>query len=134
MKKVIFLLLAISVFACQSKNTVSDEVLAEEDSLENPFIHSVYFWFKEGLSQEQLYSFYRDTEKLRQVEVVKALYTGEPANTTRPIVERSYDFAVVVHFKDLAAHDAYQQDPIHLNLLEKHSDKWEKVMITDVEN
>ncbi|WP_420385508.1 Dabb family protein [Roseivirga sp.] len=134
MKKVIFLLLAISVFACQSKDTVSDEVLAEGDSLENPFIHSVYFWFKEGLSQEQLDSFYRDTEKLRQVEVVKALYTGKPANTTRPIVERSYDFAVIVHFKDLAAHDAYQQDPIHLNLLEKHSDKWEKVMITDVEN
>ena len=39
---------------------------------------------------------------------------------------------LIVHFKDLAAHDVYQQHPIHLALLENGATLWEKVMITDV--
>ena len=101
--------------------------------LEDPFIHSVYFWFKKSTTPEQLETFYADTEKLREIEVVKALYTGKPASTDRPIVERSYDFAVIVHFEDLASHDVYQKHLIHLELLEKHASIWEKIMITDVE-
>lgn len=130
MKKLSGLLLLILTLACQSGSPVEQ---TEGAALENPFIHSVYFWFKEGVTEEQKEQFYADTEKLRQIEVVEALYTGKPANTTRPIVERSYDYAVIVHFKDLAAHDIYQQHPVHLALLENGSPLWEKVMITDVE-
>ncbi len=105
----------------------------EKESLENPFIHSVYFWFKESTTQEEIDAFYADTEKLRQIESVRGLFYGKPASTDRPIVEKSYDLAVIVHFKDLAGHDAYQQDQIHLDLLSTHSDIWEKVMVTDVD-
>ncbi|MFT6827054.1 MAG: hypothetical protein ACJAZV_000334 [Roseivirga sp.] len=72
-------------------------------------------------------------EKLRDIDVVLALYTGKPANTTRATVERSYDYAVVAHFKDLAAHDAYQSHPIHQQLLSDFSGLWEKIMVTDIE-
>lgn len=130
MKKFSGLILLLIIVGCQSQ-TPSNE--STEAVLENPFVHSVYFWFKEDMTEEQKEQFYANTEKLREIEVVKALYTGKPANTTRPIVERSYDFAVIVHFENLAAHDVYQQHPIHLALLESGSPYWEKVMITDVE-
>lgn len=133
MKKLLVVLMVLTfVVACEpagQKQQLPDEAV----ELSNPFIHSVYFWFKEEVTEEQLAVFYADTEKLREIEVVKAFYTGKPANTNRPIVERSYDFAVIVHFEDLAGHDTYQQHPIHLGLLEKHSNLWERVMITDVE-
>lgn len=130
MKKLSSLLLLVLMVACGSGAPVEQ---TEQAVLENPFIHSVYFWFKEGVTDEQKEQFYAESEKLRQIEVVKALYTGKPANTTRSTVERSYDFAVVVHFENLAAHDIYQQHPIHLSLLENGSAYWEKVMITDIE-
>lgn len=126
MKKLSTLFLILILASCT--NGHSDN----KNALQNPFVHSVYFWFKEGVSEEQKEQFFADTEKLRDIEVVKAFYTGMPAKTTRPIVERSYDFAVIVHFKDLAAHDVYQEHPIHLALLENGASLWEKVMITDV--
>ena len=130
MKKFSGLILLLIIVGCQSQTPSNESTQAV---LENPFVHSVYFWFKEDMTEEKKQQFYANTEKLREIEVVKALYTGKPANTTRPIVERSYDFAVIVHFENLAAHDVYQQHPIHLALLESGSPYWEKVMITDVE-
>ena len=126
MKWLSLLFLVFVLSGCQTGNS------EDRDKLERPFIHSVYFWFKEGVTEEQKEQFFADTEKLRDIEVVQAFYTGVPAETTRPIVERSYDFAVIVHFKDLAAHDVYQQHPIHLALLENGASLWDKVMITDV--
>lgn len=137
MKRIFALLLVGCLIAsCQEGSKVSYSTHMEfgpETALENPFIHSVYFWFKEEVTPEQLEIFYEDTEKLREIEVVKAMYMGKAAATDRPIVERSYDFAVIVHFENLAGHDAYQKDPIHLALLEKHASLWERIMITDVE-
>lgn len=123
----------IALVGCQAKVTDTNTTKEVEAGLTDPFVHSVYFWFKEGVTDEQLEVFYADTEALREIEVVKAMYTGRPASTDRPIVERSYDFAVIVHFEDLAGHDVYQKHPTHLALLEKHSGIWERVMITDVE-
>lgn len=135
MKRIFSLLVLIyALSACQSSGEVKvATVEPQEQNLENPFIHSVYIWFNDDVTQEQLAQMYADTEKLREIEVVKALYTGVPAATDRPIVERSYDYAIIVHFEDLAGHDTYQKHPIHLKLLEDHSSLWEKVMITDVE-
>ena len=129
MKKLLFLISVVGFTACGSTNQES----VKKAELDKPFIHTAYFWFKDSVSQERLDAFYASTEKLSEIDVVMELYTGKPANTTRPIVERSYDYAFVVHLKDLAAHDAYQKDPIHLKMLADFSGLWEKVMITDIE-
>lgn len=135
MKRVFALLiLTLALAACQGSGNVKMATVEQETTaLENPFIHSVYIWFKEDVTEEQRAQMYADTEELRSIDVVKALYTGKPAATDRPIVERSYDYAIIVHFEDLTGHDAYQQHPVHLALLENHSSLWKKVMITDVE-
>lgn len=135
MKRLVpFFFLLWALAACQPSGDVKVETSENVASaLENPFVHTVYIWFKEGVTEEQRAQMYADTEALKEIEVVKALYTGKPASTDRPIVERSYDFAIIVHFENLAGHDAYQQHPTHLALLKNHSSLWEKVMITDVE-
>lgn len=131
----LYFLLLSAVVSCQSKGETTNTNTPEGvTTLENPFIHTVYIWFKEGITDEQKAQMYADTEGLREIEVVRALYTGKPADTDRPIVERSYDYAIVVHFEDLAAHDSYQQHPTHLALLENHSALWERVMITDIQH
>ena len=130
---ILLVVLTSSCYQAEVKSTAEVPAESVVAPLENPFIHSVYFWFRDDVTEAQLETFYADTEKLRGIEVVKAMYTGKASSTDRPIVERSYDFAVIVHFENLAGHDAYQQDPIHLALLEKHASLWEKIMITDVE-
>ena len=131
----IFGVFILSLASCQSHHQNSEDNDGGEHakSLDNPFIHSVYFWFKEGVTQEQLDAFYTDSKQLAEISSVRGYFYGKPAATDRPIVERSYDYAVVVHFEDLAGHDVYQADPIHLNLLKTHSDLWERVMITDID-
>ena len=49
----------------------------------------------------------------------------------RDVVDHSYDHALIVHFKDQAAHDAYQIDSIHTAFVEAHKDKWSKVVVYD---
>lgn len=131
----LFFLLLVLVAACEQGSKVSYSTHVEysgETALEDPFIHSVYFWFKEGTTPEQKESFMADTEAFIEIESVKALYAGTPApSADRPVVDKSYDFSVILHFEDLAGHDAYQEDPMHLEMIEKHSDIWERVLVMD---
>lgn len=121
--------------SCHFKSDISTSQTSEEKDVkvEAPFIHSVYFWFKEEVTADQKAAFAKASMKLREIDGVTAVYEGVPAATDRPIVERSYDYALVVLMKDLATHDAYQQDPTHLKLLEDYGGLWEKVMVTDVD-
>lgn len=135
-KAVLFFSLLILVAACEAgkseSTTVSTEG-AQAEALTDPFIHSVYFWFKEGVTEAQKEAFIADTKSMKEIEVIKAMYTGTPAETFRPIVERSYDFSVILHFENKAGHDVYQEAPLHLSMIEKHSDIWEKVMVLDMD-
>lgn len=129
------LLLCFLISSCQQGSEASDSTqleFSDHASLEDPFIHSVYFWFKEGTTEAQIEAFIADTEAFTEIETVKALYSGKPApSQPRPVVENSYDFSVIIHFEDLAGHDVYQKHPMHLAMIEKHSDIWERVMVLD---
>ncbi len=124
----IFVISAFAVSSCQIKK----EVQIDFDS-EDAFVHSAYFWFKEDVTEEQIEAFISDSEKLREIKTVKGFFTGKPANTDRPVIENSYDYAVIFLFEDLEAQEYYQKDPLHLEMIEKHSSIWERVMVTDVE-
>ena len=117
----------------QTDSSNSDAREEKPGNIESPFIHSVYFWFKDDVTTGQKAAFSKASMKLKDIYGVMAVYEGIPATTDRPIVERSYDYALIVLMKDLATHDAYQQDPIHLKLLKDYGGLWEKVMVTDVD-
>lgn len=96
--------------------------------------HTVIFWLKEGLTQEDRDLFFDEVKALTTIDSVENGFLGTPASTPkRPVVDDSYDCALSVALKDLDAHDHYQADPIHLAFIEKCRHLWEKVIIYDAD-
>ncbi len=94
-------------------------------------IHSVYFWLKEDLSESDKRLFVSELNKLSVINGVLAIFIGVPADTNRPVVEKSYTFALILHFDDNAAQEAYQVDPIHKSFVEKNRHFWNKIIVFD---
>tara|TARA_B100000989_G_C19342874_1_gene385709 strand:+ start:106 stop:408 length:303 start_codon:yes stop_codon:yes gene_type:complete len=95
-------------------------------------IHSVYFWLKPTLSENEKSFFFREVEILSEIKSVTHSYAGSPAKTPqRAVVEDSYDCGMIVLLEDISAHDQYQADPLHLAFIEKCAHMWEKVVIYD---
>jgi len=95
------------------------------------FIHSVYFWLKPDLSEEDQAKFRAGAHSLTTIESVRHGFVGTPASTDRPIIERSYSAALTVIFDDQAGHDAYQDHPVHDKFRHECADCWSKVLIYD---
>ena len=97
-------------------------------------IHTVIFWLKENLDEDDRSQFFQGVEKLGNIQSVEHNFIGSPANTAkRPVVDETYDCALTVVLKDLKDHDSYQVDPIHLNFIKECSHLWEKVQIFDAD-
>ena len=94
--------------------------------------HNVYFWLKPELTADQRAEFRRGVESLAGIKSVLKVDVGTPAPTgDRPVIERSYDVALIVQCRDVAAHDAYQVDPLHLAFVAKFKTFWSRVQIFD---
>ncbi len=97
-------------------------------------VHTVYFWLKPELTAQQRADFRKGVESLGGIKAVDKLYVGAPAKTPkRPIIEDTYSIGLTVVCKDIAAHDAYQIDPIHLAFVNGFKTFWNKVQIYDAE-
>lgn len=97
------------------------------------FVHTVYFWLKADLTHEQHAVFQRGLESLSSIEMLTFFHVGTPAATDRPVVDRSYDYALVVAFDSQAGHDAYQVHPQHLAFVEQYKANWERIRVYDSE-
>ena len=96
-------------------------------------VHSVFFWLKPEVTAEQRAAMLRGLESLRGIHAVEALYFGTPASMeARPVRDSSYDFGLTVLFKDAAAHDAYQIDPLHAAFNQDFRPLWLRVQVYDV--
>ncbi len=96
------------------------------------FVHSVYFWLKREMSSEAIAEFENDLESLQKVETVKQCFIGNPAATDRPIIDRTYDYALILAFENKAGHDTYQVHPIHETFVANNAAYFLKVQIYDV--
>ena len=97
-------------------------------------VHTVYFWLKPELTAEQRAAFRGGVESLGGISSVEKIYVGTPAKTEkRPIIDDSYSVALTVLCRDVAAHDAYQVDPIHLAFVNQFKTFWTRVQIYDAE-
>jgi hypothetical protein len=95
-------------------------------------LHSVYFWLKPELTPAQRADFRRAVESLKAIKSVQKIYVGTPAATPkRPIIDHTYTFSLTVICKDVAGHDAYQVDPIHLAFVNSFKTFWARVQIYD---
>ena len=95
------------------------------------FVHSVYFWLKEDLTAEQRETFVSRINALKKIEPVRHAFIGVPAPTDRPVIDRSYSYALTLVFEDEEGHDRYQVHPLHENFVEGCGTFWNKVRIYD---
>lgn len=96
-------------------------------------IHSVYFWFKPDAEPARVAQFERGLRSLVGIEQVQKAYFGKPERTPeRSVIDDSYHWGLIVHFEDLAAHDGYQDHPLHHAFLEQFAATWERVQVYDV--
>ena len=94
--------------------------------------HCVYFWLKPELTAAQRADFRGGVESLKGIKAVKKVSVGVPAATTkRPVVDASYDVALIVECQDVAAEAAYQVDPLHLAFVGTFKGHWARVVIYD---
>ncbi len=97
-------------------------------------IHTVFFWLKPDLTAAQRAEFDRTVATLGTIKSVDKCYIGVPAGVPdRPVVDKSFSVGLTVICKDVAAHNAYQVDPIHLAFIEKCKAYWTRVQIYDAE-
>ena len=97
------------------------------------FVHTVFFWLKEELTDAQKQQFKQGVDTLKDVKPHVKILTGSPASTNRAIIDTSYDYALTCIFENIEDHDTYQVDPVHLQFIENHANDWEKVLIYDYE-
>ena len=95
-------------------------------------VHTVFFWFKEGTSEEQKQKLIEDCGTLlRSVSSVRYVAAGPPAATAGGVVDNSYGVGLVVHFDDAAGLEHYANAPKHLEFIQRHREIWERVQVYD---
>ncbi|MFU1858010.1 Dabb family protein [Sphingobacterium sp. NGMCC 1.201703] len=105
---------------------------SDNDLHPNTIIHVVNFWLKEDISEKDKKDFVGFFEELRKIETIKTLNYGVPAPTNkRAVVDNSFDYTLIVTFKDLKDIGIYETHPIHLKAIEKYKHFWTKVMVKD---
>lgn len=96
------------------------------------FIHTVYFWLKEGTTDIAKKQLIDDcTTFLKGVPTVKELHAGPPAMTPRDVVDNSYGVGLTVVLNDEAGHDVYQKHPLHLDFIARNKEHWKRVQVYD---
>ncbi|MCF8381358.1 MAG: Dabb family protein [Bacteroidales bacterium] len=128
---ILFALLSVS---CNNntENTPAPVDVSTEISEIN-FIHTVFFWLKDGVSDEQRNSFESGLYDLGNVACIGEFFIGTPADTHREVIDNSYDYSWIVHFANATDQASYQTDSIHLEFIAKYSALWEKVVVYDSE-
>lgn len=97
-------------------------------------VHNVLFWLRKNLEGDELTEFRMGLESLKSIEGVEGVHIGSPAEVAeRPPLISNYDYCLTVIFKDIAAHDTYQADPIHKTFIEEFSDYWKRVRVYDAD-
>jgi hypothetical protein len=97
------------------------------------FVHTVFFWLDKKLNEEQRQAFCDAATSLTTIKPCVAAYIGQPANTTRPVIDRTYDYSLTCIFENQADHDSYQDHPVHLDFINKHAKDWARALIYDAE-
>jgi hypothetical protein len=103
----------------------------EPAMIENKFIHHVYFWLKNPNSKDDRAKLVEGLKKLSKVKTIKMFHIGQPADTDRDVIDRSYAVSWFTLFDNATDQQSYQTDPIHLKFIEECSGLWTKVVVYD---
>lgn len=100
--------------------------------MNNIFVHAVYFWLKEDITAEGREKFKLGVNSLLDTPGLTFGHVGTPASTDRPVIDRSYSYALLLVFNSQQEHDAYQEtDANHQLFISSCKEFWTKVQIFD---
>lgn len=95
-------------------------------------VHTVFFWLRPDLTAERRAEFRKGVESLATIPGVDKVFVGTPAAVpARPVTDRTFDFSLTVLCRDVAAHDAYQDHPIHHAFIARCREDWVRVLVYD---
>jgi hypothetical protein len=97
----------------------------------NMFVHHVFFWLKNPESAEDKSQLVDGLRKLSAVETIESCHIGQPADTNREVIDRSYAVSWLLLFRNKADQDVYQVHPLHLKFIEECAHLWQKVVVYD---
>ena len=124
----------VVVFAASSGRTATMSKESKVMQVQGNFIHTVLFWLNENADDESKKQLLEDCKSLLgSIPTVQYLAVGQPADTSRDVVDNSYDVGLVVHFADKAGHDYYQEAEKHLEFIERNRDIWKRVQVYDIQ-
>ena len=103
--------------------------MAEE--IKGIFIHHVYFWLAEPGNATHKQLLIEGLRTLSGVKTIQRFHIGEPADTSREVIDSSYSVSWILIFDSAADQDSYQVGPIHLRFVELCSHLWRKVQVYD---
>lgn len=102
--------------------------MAEE---KKEFIHHVYFWLAEPNNAQHKKQLIDGLRKLSKVNTIQQYHIGQPANTSRDVIDTTYSVSWCLFFANAADQDSYQVDPIHLAFVEECKHLWKTVTVYD---
>jgi hypothetical protein len=128
-----FVGLAGKMMAATGITTITPNMITDMPQKEM-FIHHVYFWLKNEGNEEDKKKLVEGLRTLTKVKNIQMYQIGQPADTNREVIDRSYAISWMLVFKNKADQDSYQTDPIHLDFVKNYSHLWSKVIVYDSVN
>lgn len=118
---------------CRSTDSKSTSSNRHDNLLkEGTIVHSVYFWLRDDLAEEEREDFLNFFEALKYVPGLASYHIGTPAATTdRDVVDNSFSYHWLTTFASLEDIALYENHPDHLDAVEKYSKYWIKVEVKD---
>ena len=99
--------------------------------LEGAFFHMVFFWLIND-TPEVKEEFLKELKSfVSQVEEIKKVHIGPPADTDRDVIDNTYSYSLVVTFDSKKEHDIYQEHAAHKQFIDNASSLWKKVLVYD---
>jgi Stress responsive A/B Barrel Domain len=100
----------------------------------NVFIHHVYFWLEEPANPENKKALIEGLKRLSGAPSIQRFHIGQPASTSRDVIDISYSVSWCLFFANAADQDSYQVDPIHLRFVDECKHLWKRVQVYDSVN
>jgi hypothetical protein len=117
--------LAFLLIACSTLPTTSVPGNGSE-------LHVVLFWLKPDMPAAERAALSTElATKANRIDGLQACWCGGPVESTRDVVDDSFDWMLVMRFRDHQAAQDWQSDPIHQQLLTRFAPHFAKVVVYD---
>ena len=124
----------LTITGLLSFRSSSKAAAPKTETIKGSFLHIVFFWLKEPGNVSDRQKFEGELKAfIDNTPGIRSKHIGTPANTSRPVIDSTYCYSLVLSFDSKKEHDAYQEHPLHKTFIENAGPLWEKVQVYDSE-